>query len=127
MDCFATLAMTAACIVDTESRSRCWPCWLRAKSRGCSVANGAHEAHHCISSATLSRGPDDRFHTAALRRRNHPRDTGCSGGVVATAQATDAGGDDPRVEHGVYRWLGREYCPARHPAGATGGRCFHTV
>src|SRR5882757_9300062 len=127
MDCFATLAMTAARIVDTESRSRCWPCWLRAKSRGCRVANGAHEVHPCNLLATPSRGLDDRFHTAAMRRWNHPRDTGCSRGVVATAQATDAGGDDPRVEHGVYRRLGREYCPARHPAGAAGGRGFHAV
>src|SRR3977135_1557976 len=86
------------------------------------VANAAHEAHHCNSLAAFLRGPYDWFHSAALRRWNHPRNAGICRGVITQAQATDAGSDDPRVEHGVYRWLSREYCAARDPAGASRGR-----
>src|SRR6266851_9546170 len=66
----------------------------------------------------LTRGSYDWFHTAALRRRNHPRDAGISRGTIATTQAIDAGGDDPRLEPGAYRRFGGEYRPARDPAGA---------
>ena len=37
------------------------------------------------------------------------------------------GGDDPRVEHGIYRRLGGEYRAPRHPAGAACGRGVDAV
>src|SRR5216684_8660026 len=91
------------------------------------VAIGAYEAHHCTLLAALPRGPYGWFHTAALRRRNHPRDDGCSRRAIATAQAIDAGGDDPRLKPGAYRRFGGEYRPARDPAGAARGRSFLPV
>src|SRR5258706_7800298 len=70
---------------------------------------------------TLLRGPDGWFHTAALRCRRHPRDADFSSRVIAKAQAPDTGCDDPRLEHGVHRPLGREYRAPLRPAGAACG------
>jgi len=67
-------------------------------------------------------GPHGWIHTAALRRRHHPRHARFSRGAVTKAQAPDAGGDDPRIEHGLHRRFCREHRPARDPAGAARGR-----
>src|SRR3979490_1059779 len=61
------------------------------------VANGAYEAHHCVSfAAARALRLCGVFRAAPLRRRTPRRDAVFPGGAIATAQAIDAGGNDPR-------------------------------